>query len=101
MCTTSKVQEIRERGYQLLNALESNEPWVSGLLKEGLNSRYSEVADLCFQGLLLPIGCWDQTKNMLLAKVSRNNEDEDRQERAIAPHLQQPLHGVLISFCKR
>ena len=33
MCTTSKVQEIRERGYKVLNALQSNEPWVVELLK--------------------------------------------------------------------
>ena len=53
MCTTSKVQEIIERGYKALNALESNEAWVVSLLKDGLQSRHSEVADLCFQGLLL------------------------------------------------
>ena len=48
-----KVQEIRERGYKVLNALQSNEPWVVELLKAVLQSRYSEVAELCFQGLLL------------------------------------------------
>jgi hypothetical protein len=88
ICTSSKSQSVLERAYQTLNALQSNEPWVVTLLKEGLNSRHSEVADLSFQGLLLVNKLLGPAEEQaFLTRVSRNSKDDERQEQAIAAAL--------------
>ncbi len=88
ICTSSKAQSVLERAYQVLNSLQSNEPWVVTLLKAGLNSRHSEVAELSFQGLLFVNKLLGPAEERaFLTKVSRNNKDDERQEQAIAAAL--------------
>ena len=82
----SKVEEIRERGFEILTSLSSQDSWLVDLFKAGLVDANSKVAEISFHGLLAThrlLGA--ESEKNFLSKTARENKQH--QERAVAMAL--------------